>query len=175
MAETSSIEDAEVAKMKPITCTRCGTVMGPKQQKSHRYTASGLDNVVLVGVDVRTCPNCGNESVAIPRISELHKKLAQAVAEQAEKLVPGEVRFLRKYLGWSGVDFARYAGVTPETVSRWENGAHVMGPVSERLLRLCALKMDPVDDYSVLGKMATEEPQAREIRLTITTEWKAAG
>jgi putative zinc finger/helix-turn-helix YgiT family protein len=165
----------EGATMKTMKCTRCGTTMHATVQTNHRYTECGLDNVVLVGVEVRTCKQCGNESVVIPRITELHKKLAQMVAVKAEKLAPAEIKFLRKYLGWSGADFARYVGVTAETVSRWENGAQTMGPVSERLLRLCALKVDPVDDYTVLGKMATEEAQPREIQMTITTEWKAAG
>ena len=36
------------------------------------------------------------------------------------RLAPEEIKFLRKSLGWAGVDFAKHMGATPETVSRWE-------------------------------------------------------
>jgi DNA-binding transcriptional regulator YiaG len=65
----------------------------------------------------------------------LNEVLAKAIAKKPHRLTPGEIRFLRKYLGWSGKDFAQFMGVTPETVSRWENGAGRIGETAERFLR----------------------------------------
>lgn len=44
--------------------------------------------------------------------------VVQHIARSPERLGPAEIRFLRKYVGYSGKDFARFVGVTPETVSR---------------------------------------------------------
>jgi putative zinc finger/helix-turn-helix YgiT family protein len=155
-------------------CSKCGSPMHVKAKATHRYTECGLSNIVLVGVVVRRCPKCGNRSVVIPKVAQLHRKLAQGLAEQSQRLAAEEIRFLRKYLGWSGADFAQFFGVTPETVSRWENGSKSMSATSERLLRLCVLKFEPVEDYSILREMATEKHSARPIRMAITNDWQPA-
>jgi len=94
-----------------------------------------------------------------------------AVAEKVERLVPEEIRFLRKHLGWSGVDFAAHSGVKPETVSRWENGAKRMRLPLERFLRLCALALEPIDDYSILLGMAAEDAAEHRYRLALSDHW----
>jgi transcriptional regulator with XRE-family HTH domain len=71
------------------------------------------------------------------------------VVRKRSPLVPAEIRFLRKWLGWSGVDFAAHIGVTPETVSRWEAGSLAMGAAADRLLRLMIANKAPVQDYSL--------------------------
>jgi putative zinc finger/helix-turn-helix YgiT family protein len=118
---------------------------------NHRYTESGLSNVVLVGVEVRHCPNCGENVVAIPRMEELHRTLAMALIRHTGRLAPSEIRFLRKWLGWSGVDFAKHMGVAPETVSRWESMENLkpMGGTAERLLRLAVAYGQPADEYPI--------------------------
>src|SRR5262245_32829553 len=105
------------------------------RRETHEY-GDVLPGAVLVGVPVHRCTKCDAFEVSIPMIEDLHRKLAWAVIEKKGRLAPGEVRFLRKHLGLSGADFAEHMGTTPETVSRWENGATPMGQVSDRLLRL---------------------------------------
>jgi len=58
---------------------------------------------------------------------------------------------------------------TPETVSRWENGARQMGPTAEKLLRLSAIKLSQADEYPVpeLEKKMRAEP----IRMQLDKEW----
>jgi len=156
--------------MKKTSCVDCGGRM-KSGRENYRYKESGLSNVVLLNVEVRRCRECGEEEVVLPRIEELHRVLAVAVAEKAERLVPEEIRFLRKYLGWSGVDFAAYFGVKPETVSRWENGAKRMSLPSERFLRFCALAIEPIEDYSILLDMAAEDAAERRYRLALSDHW----
>jgi putative zinc finger/helix-turn-helix YgiT family protein len=119
--------------------------------ENHRYTESGLPNVVLVGVEVRRCPKCGESMVAIPHIEELHRALAMTLIRQAGRFTPSEIRFLRKWLGWSGIDFANHMGVAPETVSRWESvdNPKPMGGTAERLLRLAVAHGQPIDEYPI--------------------------
>jgi putative zinc finger/helix-turn-helix YgiT family protein len=152
-----------------MTCLDCGEALkvtrGP-----YRYNNSGLPGVVLLGVEVRRCRKCGAEEVAIPRIEELHRLMAQAVIRHPHRLLPAEVKYLRKWLGWSGVDFARHMGATPETVSRWEQGRVPMGPQADRLLRLMITTRAPVDDYT-LEALTTIREKAPSRPAPLRLQW----
>jgi putative zinc finger/helix-turn-helix YgiT family protein len=119
------------------------------QRENFQYKACGLPGVTLLGIEVSRCPACGEYEVAIPQIEDLHKAIAQALIRKTSRFDAAEIRFLRKYLGWSGADFAAHMGMTPETISRWETGAEPIGPVADRLLRLMVATRDPVSDYSL--------------------------
>lgn len=129
-----------------MKCLQCGTEMTARRE-NHRYTASGLPNVTLVDVEVRRCARCGEYEVAIPAVADLHRVMALHVGKKREQLTPEEIRFLRKCMGWSGVDFARKMGVTPETVSRWERGRLRMSAPAEALLRIWVATFEPDRDY----------------------------
>jgi len=131
-----------------MKCLTCGHEMTSRRE-NHHYKESGLKNVVLVNVEVRACPNCGAREVVIPRMDELHRVIAHAVTTKEAKLGGEQIRFLRKYLGWSGSDLAAYMAVQPETVSRWESGSQEMGPVADRLLRLLVSNREPVTQYPI--------------------------
>ena len=131
-----------------MSCENCGKRIRARREAYH-YTGCGLPNVTLLNVEVHRCATCGWHAVDIPRILDLHALLARLLACKVPRLTPAEARFLRKYLGLSGRDFAAKMGVKPETVSRWESGAQAMGPAAERLLRLMALAYAPIDKYPV--------------------------
>jgi putative zinc finger/helix-turn-helix YgiT family protein len=131
-----------------MRCLQCGGKMSTKRE-NYRYAACGLPNVTLVGVKVRRCAACGEHEVAIPRIDELHRVLAATVVRRTSRLSSHEVRFLRKYLGYSGVDFAKVVGVSAETVSRWENGKETMRPSAEKLVRMLVVHQQPIRQYPV--------------------------
>jgi len=131
-----------------MTCIQCGGRLTTKPE-NYRYTASGLPNVTLIGVDVRRCSKCGDHEVVIPRIEELHRVLAASVVRQVSRLTKEELRFLRKYLGYSGVDFAKLIGVAAETVSRWENGKEKIGPTTEKLIRMLVVHTQPSRRYPI--------------------------
>jgi len=154
--ETCGRDGMEDAQMK---CFVCGAQMQSKRE-NFRYDACGLPNVTLCGVEVSRCPQCGEYEVAIPQLDELHKAIAKALIRKPSRLAAVEIRYLRKYLGWSGSDFAEYIGATPETVSRWETGADPMGSTADRLLRLMVARRAPVNDYSldVLKGIAKKAP-----------------
>jgi len=138
-------------------------------RENYLYRESGLPNITLVGIEVNRCPGCGEYEAVIPRIEQLHRVIAVAVARKAPRLSSNEISFLRKYLGWSGGDFAAHMGVAPETVSRWEHGAATMGPSAERLLRLAALTREPSSDYSldVLKDVAQKKPVAQRLKVRV--------
>lgn len=122
--------------------------------------------MTLVGVEVRRCKACGEHEVVIPKIEHLRRAIALAVIDKRTRLTAAEVRYLRKYLGWSGADFARHTGVTPESVSRWENDREQMGAVADRLLRLMVATKASVSDYS-LDSLAELEEKSSPVRLRV--------
>lgn len=154
-----------------MKCDSCGGAM-KTSRRNYRYKESGLSNVVLENVELRRCPRCGEEELVLPRIAELHRVLAKAIAEKLESLSGDEIRYLRKYLGWSGEDFSKYFGVTRETVSRWETCARRMSVTAERLLRLYTLALEPIKDYSILQTVGQGSPVEARYRLALEDHWQ---
>ena len=158
-------------------CLLCGGEMKVRRE-DHAYEMSGLRSVVLVGVQVARCSQCGEIEVGIPGIEGLHRAIAGALITKPARLAPEEVRFLRKHLGLSSADFAAHMGTTPEAVSRWERGRAQMGPVADRLLRTLVALQKPVKDYSIdllrdVGKAAAK-PARLSFRATGSAGWKPA-
>jgi putative zinc finger/helix-turn-helix YgiT family protein len=158
-----------------MKCLQCGGDMtsGPEDVE---YGDSGLPNVTLLGVGVSRCSVCGEFEVEIPRIEELHRAIALAVASTRARLSGIEVKFLRKYLGYSSKDFASTIGVSQETVSRWENDKETIGPLADRLLRLMVFRQRPLDEYPTekLADVAQEPPRKPKIYVrSIKDIWQA--
>ena len=151
-----------------MKCSQCGHVVKTARE-NYLYRECGLSNVTLVGIEVSRCPECGEHEAVIPKIEQLHRVIATAVARKVPRLTPEEVRFLRKYLGWSGGDFAEHMGVAAETVSRWENGSKTMSQAAERLLRLAALSREPASNYSleILKDVAQKKQAAQRLQVRV--------
>ena len=110
-----------------------------KRTENYRYDALGLPGVVLAGVTVGHCTNCGDRTVSIPDMEGLLRLLAATVASKPYALTGKEIRFLRTWLGWSGNTFAKRLHSNPSTVSRWAAGKQPMSAGSELALRLYVL------------------------------------
>lgn len=139
------------------------------RRENYRYDASGLPNVVLVDVEVARCPGCGEQTVALPHVETLHRQLALAVIRRPGRLTPREIRFLRKWRGWSSTEFARHMGVDRATVSRWESveSPQVIGPTADRLLRLAVAHGAPAEAYpvSMLAELDRDGDRAALLRM----------
>jgi putative transcriptional regulator len=129
-----------------VKCTECG---GAMRSRRENYAYESLPTVTLKEIEVRECPHCGEVEYVVPRVEELDRVLAEYLLRSDRAYSGAEIRFLRKFMGWSGEDFAGYIGVSPEAVSRWENNRTRMGMVAQRLLRLLVLTREPVDDYEL--------------------------
>jgi YgiT-type zinc finger domain-containing protein len=116
--------------------------------RTHQYTECGMSNVVLRGVPFYDCKNCGEQILSIPGIGRLHRALAFEVVQKPTRLLPAEVKFLRKYLGYSNRDFAKTMGVTPEQASRWTSEGSI-GSSADRLLRMLVTRAAPIDQYPI--------------------------
>lgn len=149
-------------------CRSCGAAELTSSVETYLYSESGLPNVTLVGVEIRRCPSCGDHQLVLPRVAELHRAIAHAVIAKRARLSGAEVRYLRKFLGWSGVDFAKHIGADPSTVSNWETEKDPIGMASDRLLRLMVVHGSPVEEYSLdeLTKIENERQPPLAVRLS---------
>ncbi len=122
-------------------CTSCGEQVKP-ERRNHRYTESGLSNVILQRIDVADCPKCGNSDVIIPGMAKIHRAIAQALANSPARLTGEQLRFLRNHLGLSGDKLGRYLHTDKSKISKWECGEDRIGPTTDRLVRLVVAALD---------------------------------
>ncbi len=108
-------------------------------EDQYRYTASGLDNVYLVGLP-RCADRAGDETITIPYINQLHRLLRQQVAEKDTGLDHKEIRFLRSELGLTQAQLAQHVHKDAQTIGRWERGETPIDGSSEAVLRAMALE-----------------------------------
>lgn len=116
-------------------CQSCGEKLQIIKDKPYHYDESGL-NVVLHGITQYVCGSCGESYASIPNMQKLHRVIGSLICEKRKALLkPEEIKFLRKDLHIKAKDLAQTLGVTPQTISRWENGKKEIGEPHDRLLR----------------------------------------
>lgn len=119
-----------------MKCDLCKGETTIERNQRYHYTECGLDNVYLENIDMRVCQACGERSPIIPRITELHATIGQAVALQNVPMAGKEARFLRQHLGLKAKEWAAFLHIDTATLSRWENGGQMIGPQADSLMRL---------------------------------------
>ena len=102
-----------------------------------RDDAMGIPAILVNSV--RRIEHGGESGVVVPDIPGLEAAMAVARVILPHKLNGREIRFLRRSLGLKAVTLASFLDVTPETLSRWENGPEAISTNAERVLRLRVL------------------------------------
>lgn len=137
-----------------MRCETCGVEMAERlatRKAPYVYRLSGLDNLLLVGIKVRVCPNCGLESPTIPRAGELHQLIANFLVRKPASLSGSEVRYLRKHAGFPVSKFATLIGIGPGYLSRVENNKmEGLGESDDRLVRVISCDCSSVDGLKEL-------------------------
>lgn len=117
-------------------CSECGgTVVEARRAAPYQYIESGLTNVYIDAITVYQCQSCHAKFPEIPAMDGLHDSIARFLMKKPFALTGLEFRFLRKQMRMKAKDLAVLLGVTPTTVSRWENGAERIGVANDRLIR----------------------------------------
>jgi len=117
-------------------CSNCGSRDIVVVRGEHEFVESGLDNVILMNVEIKKCDKCGEKAVSIPNPNQLLKLIGEQIILEPNRLSTGEIKFLRKNICLKIQEFAQITGVHRATVSRWEKG-HTRPTASEdRLIRM---------------------------------------
>ena len=152
-----------------MKCFECGGEMIEKRERVTDHHL-GLESVVLKNALVRRCKKCGEREIVFEQIASLHRLIATTLIQKTTRLVGTEIRYLRKYLGWSSKELARRLGVACETLSRWENGHETIGPQADRLLRVVVAYKQPTQDYNLersLEAITAAEPTITSVNVKI--------
>jgi DNA-binding transcriptional regulator YiaG len=128
-----------------------------------------------VNVEVLRCKDCGEWEVVIPKVEELHRVIAHIVACGKSRLRGCEIKFLRKYLGYSGSDAAKALAVGSAWLSRCENDKVHIAPGTERFLRLMVLYDQPKQSYPLDELLAAKsDHKPSPIKLDLGKSWQPA-
>ncbi|MDQ7015578.1 MAG: helix-turn-helix domain-containing protein [Gammaproteobacteria bacterium] len=101
----------------------------------YKYTECGLRNIQLRnGYEIYHTEH--GESVGIHDVYGLHKIIGLHIVNNKPNITGTEIRFLRKELGLSQVEFAQILGVSEPSVRNWEKSRGKFTKPAERLLRL---------------------------------------
>jgi len=126
-------------------CLNCGNKDVVVTRGEHRFPESGLDNVMLVNVEISKCNNCGEKVVSIPNPKQLLEIIGEQVVLKPNRLSGQEIRFLRKNIYLKTKEFAQILGVHRGTVSRWENEHKKPTASEDRLIRMVYTQYASVD------------------------------
>jgi len=77
-------------------CPNCGSEDVLISRGEHKFTESGLDNIILKNVEIKKCNNCGEKVVSIPKPNQLLKIIGEQIILNPNRLSPSEIKFLRK-------------------------------------------------------------------------------
>ena len=152
-------------------CDECGSAV-KVERGTYPFRESGLDNVVLKGIEIVRCLNCDCTDPIIPNLDGLFCVLALAIVTSKLPLSGPQVRYLRKYLGMSGEQFARLLHTDKFTLSKWENGATAVGSKSDLLIRAVVLHLgrglreegeQAVRAFEQINEESTLPPQRIEV------------
>lgn len=161
-----------------MKCTNCG--MSGMTTKRENLPYAALPSVVLVGVDVSRCVDCGEYEVTIQNGHELERAIVEVVIGMPRRLTGNEVRFLRTQLGVNGTEFARLIGSTASTVSRWETEAQPIGEHADKLLRALVLLKQDTTGFElakfaeISGDVVENKPKGPAYRLQRSgKQWKS--
>ncbi len=152
-----------------IKCPKCGKEMrAVAPEKPYKYTASGLDNVILKGFEAYECA-CGDGIIALPQIGQLHQTLAITILKKPALLNGKELRFLRKHFRLKAVELADKLNVSKVTVSRWENEEEPIGQANDRLVRIFFIltfvdELNKAHVFAEVGKRILNEKSLSEIQ-----------
>jgi putative zinc finger/helix-turn-helix YgiT family protein len=122
-------------------CCECGKEMKGRIE-NYRYNECGLQSVVLKSVLVFHCDYCGGSMPQLTAVKNLHGMIALSLLKKESLLTGEEVRFLRKFNGFSIAELAKALGAHKSQISQWENGLKKMSNGTDRLIRLtCMARM----------------------------------
>ena len=121
------------------------------------YKIAGLDNVVLVGLDVCDDDD-GDPVITIKNVNLLHRALVHALATKPCAMTGKELRFARTELGLTQAALSELIQVDIQKIGRWERGEYSLDTTAEIVIRVLMLQhigdLEPMPTVSVISGWA---------------------
>jgi hypothetical protein len=105
----------------------------------YRYDISGLDNVMLVGLDLGEDDD-GDPVVTIKNVNLLHRAIVHALATKPCAMTGKELRFARTELGLTQAALCDLIHVDIQKIGRWERGEYPLDTTAEIVIRILMLQ-----------------------------------
>lgn len=163
-----------------MNCSMCENhkKLHPKKE-TVKFKDCGLDNVTLMGVTTYQCDSCGEKYYNFGDLENLHEQIARALTAKEESLDGKEVRFLRKYLGFSSEFFSELTDKSIETISRYENNVegYKVPKSIDTLLRMMVdkkLQDRNYDFHNFLLKQRHKQQTTIRLKEQAGGKWKLA-
>lgn len=115
------------------------------------------------------CPKCGTTYTHGPAVEAFERAAAVILVRYGQMSGP-IARFLRKVLGLRAKDLAGLLDVTPETVSRWENGERDVARSAAALLGAMVLDLEAGRSTALDALQALREPRQLAERIEVSVE-----
>jgi len=107
-----------------------------KEKRTITYEGLGFP-ITLVDVPIKII---GGEEVLDINLYKLQTLVLRSLIYKPTPLTGKQLRFIRKFLEISTVDFAKKFGVTHPTILQWEKEQSKINPTAEFCIRLYALQ-----------------------------------
>jgi YgiT-type zinc finger domain-containing protein len=123
-----------------IRCSNCrdGTMVPGHVEDHDIGPLFGLDSVILTRAPALVCDRCGHVMLEGDVVDAARQSLARLLVERCVELRPSEARFLRETMNLTQAQLAERLHVIRGTITRWENGDELLGPVQSFALRTLA-------------------------------------
>jgi DNA-binding transcriptional regulator YiaG len=105
----------------------------------YRYDITGLDNVILVGLDLCEDDD-GDPVVTIKNVNQLHRAIINALATKPCAMTGQELRFVRTELGLTQAALSKLIHVDIQKIGRWERAEYPIDTTAEIVIRMLMLQ-----------------------------------
>jgi putative zinc finger/helix-turn-helix YgiT family protein len=116
-------------------CLECGAAMR-SSKADFRYPVARAWSITLADAPMKVCTKCGERVVTISKPMALQRTIVRELVQKQGPLVGAELTFLRKRLGFNGVQLAERLGVTAETFSRYETDRNLLPAAPDHVVRM---------------------------------------
>lgn len=166
------------------TCPTCGRALRAPVTEDHSLLS--LPEATMRDLTVYPCSGCGDSVVTIPDPDGMNRAVVRQIAKRPGRMTGGEIRFIRKAMGYDVHTFATALGVTTAQIKLYESDRARVGPTVDRLIRVLAVVFsspkgedtDPIQDDIV--EIATSigaavDAEARDMRYYVRYRMSANG